>query len=89
MRCCFAAGYTTDGSGDASALRDDAVRAAAAADTAVLFLGLDESRESEGFDRTDIDLPATQLDLLGGRRGRSAAHGRGARRTAASCGWRR
>jgi beta-glucosidase len=60
----FAAGYTTDGSGDASALCDNAVRAAAAADAAVLFLGLDESWESEGFDRADIDLPATQLDML-------------------------
>ena len=60
----FAAGYTTDGSGDAAALRDEAVGAAAAADAAVLFLGLDESQESEGFDRADIDVPATQLELL-------------------------
>ena len=60
----FAAGYTTDGSGDAAALRDEAVRVAATADTAVLFLGLDASQESEGFDRADIDLPATQLELL-------------------------
>ncbi len=41
-----------------------AVTAAAAADSAVVFLGLDESAESEGFDRTDIELPATQLDTL-------------------------
>ena len=60
----FCAGYTTDGSGDATELRDEAVRAAAAADTAVLFLGLDESQESEGFDRTDIDVSATQLEVL-------------------------
>lgn len=37
---------------------------AAAADTAVLFLGLAASEESEGFDRTHIELPAEQLQLL-------------------------
>lgn len=44
--------------------REAAVRAAATSDAAVVFLGLDESAESEGFDRTDIELPATQLDTL-------------------------
>ena len=87
----FCAGYTTDGSGDATELRDEAVRAAAAADAdaAVLFLGLDESQESEGFDRTDIDVSANTTGGVGGRRGRSAAHGRGARARWRYCGWRR
>ncbi|WP_432180679.1 beta-glucosidase [Streptomyces sp. NBC_00063] len=57
-------GFTTDGSGDAAALREEAVRAAAAAETAVLFLGLAAHQESEGFDREQIELPAEQLELL-------------------------
>jgi beta-glucosidase len=42
----------------------EAVAAASAADVAVLFIGLPASAESEGFDRTDIDLPAEQIALL-------------------------
>ncbi|MGH3581830.1 MAG: glycoside hydrolase family 3 C-terminal domain-containing protein [Mycobacterium sp.] len=42
---------------------DDAAHAATA-DTAVVFLGLSAEDESEGFDRSHIDLPAAQLDLL-------------------------
>ncbi|ASU57647.1 glycoside hydrolase family 3 C-terminal domain-containing protein [Nocardiopsis dassonvillei] len=65
----FAPGYADqaqDGTepGDAAALREEAVRAASAADTAVVFLGLAEHQESEGFDREHIELPAEQLDLL-------------------------
>lgn len=37
---------------------------AADADTAVVFLGLAAEEESEGFDRTHIDLPVEQLHLL-------------------------
>ncbi|MDE0546626.1 glycoside hydrolase family 3 C-terminal domain-containing protein [Microbacterium sp. C7(2022)] len=47
-----------------AALRDEAVAAASAADVAVVFLGLPARLESEGYDRTDIDLPAEQLELL-------------------------
>nr|WP_241740052.1 glycoside hydrolase family 3 C-terminal domain-containing protein [Microbacterium invictum] len=50
--------------GDAAALRAEAVAAATAADTAVVFLGLDDHDESEGFDRSHIDLPAEQVELL-------------------------
>ena len=60
----YAPGFSTDGSGDAAALREDAVRAAVAANTAVVFLGLAARQESEGADRTDIELPAEQLELL-------------------------
>lgn len=60
----FARGYTTDAAEPTEALRADAVRAAAAADVAVLFLGLGERQESEGFDRDDIELPADQRELL-------------------------
>ena len=60
----FAAGFTTDGSGDADRLRAQAVAAAAEAEVAVVFLGLPSEEESEGFDREHIDLPAVQLELL-------------------------
>ncbi len=60
----FAAGFTLDGSGDAEALRAEAVAVAAAAEAVVLFLGVPAEEESEGFDRTHIDLPAAQLELL-------------------------
>ncbi|TRW89094.1 beta-glucosidase [Mycolicibacterium sp. 018/SC-01/001] len=43
---------------------DAAVSAALAADVAVLFLGLSDADESEGFDRTHIDLPDDQIHLL-------------------------
>ncbi|GAA2093556.1 glycoside hydrolase family 3 C-terminal domain-containing protein [Brevibacterium salitolerans] len=60
----FAPGFTVDGSGADPALVAEAVAAARAADTAVVFLGLADAQESEGFDRTDIELPAEQLEVL-------------------------
>ncbi|MGK2865572.1 MAG: glycoside hydrolase family 3 N-terminal domain-containing protein, partial [Mycobacterium sp.] len=45
-------------------LTADTLAAAAEADTAVVFLGLAADAESEGFDRTHIDLPAEQINLL-------------------------
>lgn len=45
-------------------LREEAVAVAAGAETVVVFLGLPARDESEGFDRTHIDLPADQLELL-------------------------
>lgn len=45
-------------------LTAETLAAAADADTAVVFLGLAAEDESEGFDRTHIDLPAEQLNLL-------------------------
>ena len=62
-RVAFAPGFTFDGS-DAASLRDEAVALAGGRDVVVAFLGLPDSAESEGFDRTDIDLPAVQLELL-------------------------
>ncbi|WP_278236710.1 glycoside hydrolase family 3 C-terminal domain-containing protein [Isoptericola sp. AK164] len=43
--------------------RDRAVRLAARADVVLLFLGLDESAEAEGVDRTHLRLAANQLAL--------------------------
>lgn len=62
-RISFAPGYALDGSGDA-ALADEAVAAARDADVAVVFAGLPEAAESEGFDRSSISLPVDQLALI-------------------------
>ncbi len=61
----YAPGYTTDDndSQQRSELISDAVAAARSATNVVLFLGLDEHQESEGFDRTTIDLPSDQIEL--------------------------
>ncbi|SOD98148.1 glycoside hydrolase family 3 C-terminal domain-containing protein [Blastococcus haudaquaticus] len=60
----FAPGFTLDGSGDAPALREEAVAAARDAEVTVVFAGLAEADESEGFDRTTLDLPAVQVELI-------------------------
>ncbi|KJQ53415.1 glycoside hydrolase family 3 C-terminal domain-containing protein [Microbacterium sp. SA39] len=65
-----AAGFSVEGGAVAASgrsadeLRAEAVAVAAAADVAVVFLGLPAAEESEGFDREHIDLPAVQLALL-------------------------
>ncbi|MFG2593036.1 glycoside hydrolase family 3 C-terminal domain-containing protein [Streptomyces sp. NPDC048438] len=66
-RVDFAPGYPAPGgeaAETAGALADEAVRLAAACDTAVVFLGLSAADESEGFDRGHIGLPEDQLLLL-------------------------
>ena len=60
----FTPGFALDGSGGAEALRREAVDVARAADVAVVFGGLAEADESEGYDRTTIDLPAAQVELI-------------------------
>ncbi|QDZ15700.1 glycoside hydrolase family 3 C-terminal domain-containing protein [Humibacter ginsenosidimutans] len=60
----FAPGFTLDGSGDAAALRSEAVAVATAAQVVVVFLGLPSVAESEGYDRENIDLPVDQIALL-------------------------
>ncbi|WP_405876564.1 beta-glucosidase [Streptomyces sp. NBC_00005] len=58
----YAAGFTSDGTRDPEALREEAVRVAGEAETAVLFLGL--RGETEGTDREQLDLPVDQLELV-------------------------
>ncbi|NEA98787.1 glycoside hydrolase family 3 C-terminal domain-containing protein [Streptomyces sp. SID13726] len=60
----FAPGFALDGSGDAESLRADAVALARSSDVAVVFAGLAESEESEGFDRDTLRLPAVQVELI-------------------------
>jgi beta-glucosidase len=62
----FAPGFALDGSGDATALREDALAVARDADVTVVFAGLAEADESEGFDRTTLDLPEVQVELIRG-----------------------
>ncbi|MBE5828446.1 MAG: glycosyl hydrolase [Butyrivibrio sp.] len=49
---------------DSYILRQEAVEAASEADEVVVFAGLPASYESEGFDRTDINLPPEQDKLI-------------------------
>ncbi|GAA1517389.1 glycoside hydrolase family 3 C-terminal domain-containing protein [Kribbella lupini] len=62
---------TGDGRGDRldpdradAGLADEAVALAARSAHVLVFLGLPAAEESEGFDRTHIDLPANQLALV-------------------------
>jgi beta-glucosidase len=68
----FAPGFPLDGSGDAAALRAEAVELARGADVAVVFAGLGDAEESEGFDRAGLDLPAVQVELIRAVAGASA-----------------
>jgi beta-glucosidase len=63
VRIDFAAGYRTDGSTD-DALLSEAAALAAKADVAVVFAGLPDSYESEGFDRSSIDMPEGHNRLI-------------------------
>jgi len=60
----FAPGFSLDGSGDAATLRDEAVGLARSAEVTVVFAGLAEHDESEGFDRETLDLPDVQVELI-------------------------
>lgn len=60
----YCQGFSLDSNSDESELLIEATKAAAAAEVAVLFMGLSAKDESEGFDRQSITLPKSQLDLL-------------------------
>ncbi|UYG17328.1 glycoside hydrolase family 3 C-terminal domain-containing protein [Brachybacterium huguangmaarense] len=59
----FARGFVPGDKAD-SALVEEAVEVARNAGTVLVFLGLGEDVESEGYDRTDMELPAEQVALL-------------------------
>lgn len=59
----FAPGFTIE-DGDDAALRTEATEIARTSDTVLLFLGLPDAAESEGFDRTDLLLPRNQRELF-------------------------
>ncbi|MEE4021892.1 glycoside hydrolase family 3 C-terminal domain-containing protein [Gordonia sp. PKS22-38] len=60
----FAPGFAVGATESDPDLHDTAVAAAAAAEIAVVFLGLGDDDESEGFDRSGWALPEPQLALL-------------------------
>ena len=60
----YAAGYDIAGDTVNEALETEAVKAAAEAEVAVLFLGLPDAFESEGYDRDHMRMPACQEHLL-------------------------
>lgn len=59
----YAPGYTMEDGFD-QALIDDAVRIASGADVALLYIALPPFKESEGYDRPDIDLSDQQVALI-------------------------
>ena len=59
----YSQGYKLDDGEDIS-LVAEAVSAAASADCAVIVCGLPDSSESEGYDRTHIDIPRSHLELI-------------------------
>ena len=59
----YADGYPADDSFQ-QRLIDEAVGIAQAADVAVLYVALPSFKESEGYDRTDLDLTAQQVALI-------------------------
>ncbi len=60
----FARGYDLSGKEDAEALISQAAKAAQGKDAVVVYAGLPDEYESEGFDRAHIDLPAEQNALI-------------------------
>lgn len=62
--CCYAKGYDKAIDTPNQDMIDEAVRLANTADVAVVFIGLTEVYESEGFDRTHINLPPAHNALV-------------------------
>ena len=60
----FAPGFTLDLEPADAKLETEAVETAKNADVVLMFLGLPEAAESEGFDRETLDVPAKQVELL-------------------------
>lgn len=60
----FAAGYGIGETANDATLLAEAIDTATSADTVIMLLGLPGADESEGFDRTHMNLPANQLAAL-------------------------
>lgn len=60
----YAPGYVLEGEGRDEKLLAEAVEAAKTVDKVVLVIGLTDLYESEGFDRTHMDLPAGHNELV-------------------------
>jgi Beta-glucosidase-related glycosidases len=60
----YAQGYIIDKDEIVSLLEAEAVDKAKKASAAVVFIGIPDELESEGFDRSDLDIPSAQIHLL-------------------------
>lgn len=60
----FAAGYSLDGGVDSASLIAEAVVLARRSEVVLLFVGLPDGDESEGYDRTHLELPAAHTELI-------------------------
>ena len=60
----FAPGFAFDRRADQAALRAEAAAMAAEADVALVFVGLPDGDESEGYDRSHLFLPDDQVALI-------------------------
>ncbi len=59
----YVEGYSASGESN-QALIEQATQSARSADVALLYIALPESKESEGYDRADIDLAPQQIALI-------------------------
>lgn len=64
LKVTYAQGYSAEKDEAADAMIDEAVAAAKAAKAAVVFAGLPDAYESEGYDRTHMAMPACQNKLI-------------------------
>lgn len=60
----YVPGYSLTGNGKNARLMKEAVRAAGEYEKIIVFLGLPEHYEKEGYDRINLDLPKGQLMLM-------------------------
>ncbi len=60
----YAQGYDTKSQEPDEGLIAEAVKTAKEASVAVVFIGITDAMESEGFDRADMNIPACQQKLL-------------------------
>ena len=60
----FAAGYSFDPRADTAVLLEEAIAVARRSEAVLLFVGLPAGDESEGYDRTHLELPAAHTELI-------------------------
>lgn len=60
----YAAGYTLKGDGYKKNLIEEAKNAAKGKDAVLVFIGLTDAYESEGFDRKHIEIPSSHVTLV-------------------------
>ncbi|MBY3618391.1 glycosyl hydrolase [Acinetobacter sp. CUI P1] len=63
-RLTYSQGYVSDSDEPNLELIEQAIDAASQVDTAIVFVGLPERYESEGYDRTHLRIPESQIRLI-------------------------